>query len=407
LFVSLILISLITVAVIARKSILTQSLGDLIHSIEFFEKKAGGDNSPDDQFLSHLLAVSGRYTEAESVDTWYFGDSGSNIFNDPDRLIELSKLKPLDWRKTIEEIAKREQLILIMEAHNSPRHRQWIEQVLPILHDAGFRDYAAEGISESGVALEQRGYPIATSGVYTTEPSFSNLLRTACKLGFRVHDYEALASEMQARELEQAENLAKLFQDDPDLKLIVHAGYGHVFKRPCDNGDVYMAAHLKRLTGIEPFSILQTYHSVQEQEAAQLSELLDPEKQQPLMLMPWPKELTSVQFDVPEDGVNALVIHPPSAGGVSQRQHGFPDQRDKKVGKWNGQERTVVIGVFNRGEQPTAIALDQVMLRGERDFVLWLPKLEQADLPESKAREVRVFGPRGEISNGESSIEWK
>jgi hypothetical protein len=48
----------------------------------------------------------------------------------------------------------------------------------------------------------------------------------------------------------------------------------------------------------------------------------------------------------------------------------------------------VVIAAYQKGEPPSAIPLDQVMLReNERDFALWIPQAADYDL--------MVFGTRG------------
>jgi hypothetical protein len=306
----------------------------------------------------------------------------------PSRPVDVSKIHPRPWREALTAIASRERLIIVMEAHNEPKHRQWIEQALPVLWAAGFHDYAAEGLSEPGEILKQRGYPVSSTGPYVSDPHFGNVLRTAIGLGFELHAYESHGTDFSEREYQQAANLARLFAANPKLKLVVHAGYGHVLKTPRETGETSMAAHLWKMTGIEPCCIWQIWHSPEEGQARQLAQVL-PAGSEPLMLSPVPGGLTDPQFNFPSGAIDAIVIHAPSVGGPSQRVHSFPSARHRVTGVWNGPEWPVVIGAFRKGESADAIALDQVMLRqGERDCVLWVP---DSDF------ETRVFGLNGRI----------
>ena len=256
--------------------------------------------------------------------------------------------------ETFTKIAKQERLIIIMEAHNSPKHRQWIEQTLPILWNAGFRDYAAEGLSESGPSLKQRGYPLRSTGVYVSDPHFGNVLRTAIALDFDLHTYDTYGNDFEVREYGQAVNLAKLFAANPKLKLVVHAGYGHVLKTPDKTGMKTMAAHLWEMTGIEPYCIWQTFHSPEEREARQLAELSEPGGE-PMMLVPAPTGLSDPQFRFPPGSVDAIVVHPPGVGGPDQRIHSFKKARLRVAGDWNGSEWPVLIGAFKKGESTDAV----------------------------------------------------
>ena len=83
---------------------------------------------PDDQEryarqeLSVLLSISGRELEAELIADSRGNPSTSSV------AFTANEIEPLPWRETIEDIARREQLVIVMEAHNAPKHRQWIEQ---------------------------------------------------------------------------------------------------------------------------------------------------------------------------------------------------------------------------------------------------------------------------------------
>lgn len=375
---------LVGLATVARRSVWEPSPSDLLRAIARIEEQQIEDSATM-QELSVLLASCGRETEAESVARWAH-DGSAGTRSSP--RLELSDFAPLPWRDRFTEIANQEQLVIIMEAHNAPKHRQWIEQTLSILRAAGFREYAAEGLAESGRSLKRRGYPVSSTGFYVSDPHFGNLLRTAIKLDFEIHAYEAHGRNYDLREHGQAANLARLFRADPKLKLVVHAGYGHVLKTPQETGVKLMARHLWEMTGIEPYCIWQTWHSPEEGQARQLAELLDAESE-PMMLVPVPRGLSDPQFRFPPNAVDAIVLHPPSVGGPGQRVHSFRTERQRLLGVWDGSQWPVLVGAFEIGASADSIALDQVMLReSEREFVLWVPDGDY---------EIRVFGIDGRI----------
>ena len=393
-------VSLLALAVVARQSARELSPSSLLHTIVRLEQQGAADPGAR-QELSVMLANCGREADAEAVSHQIaIRDRVVAPTDTHSRSLDVSKLQVLPWRKTFTEIANRERLVVIMEAHNTPKHRRWIEQTLPILWSAGFRDYAAEALNESGRSLKQRGYPVPLTGFYVSDPNFGNELRTAIDLDFRIHAYEARGKNFYEREQEQAKNLAALFSANPNLKLVVHVGYGHVFKTPDDRGQKLMAGHLWEMTGIEPYCIWQTYHSPEDHEARQLADLLDLASE-PMMLIPVPNNLSDPQFRFPQGAVDAVVVHPPSVGGPSQRTHSFKTGRQRVACVWNGSEWPVLVGAFKKDEPEDSIALDQVMLReGERDLLLWVP---------SDDFELRIFGLKGQIDtinpDGSSAIE--
>ena len=399
--------SLVGLAILARQSVRELSPATLLQAIVRLEQQHTTDPGAR-QELSVLLANCGREADAESVSRPIAISGGDDAQQETRALpLDVSKLKGLPWRETLVEIASRERLVVIMEAHHSPKHRRWIEQTLPVFKSAGFRDYAAEGLFESGRSLKQRGYPVPLTGFYVSDPHFGNLLRTAIALDFDLHAYEAKASDFYQREAEQADNLARLFAANPKLKLVVHAGYAHAFKTPDETGHKLMAGHLWDLTGIEPYCIWQTYHSPQEDEARQLARLLEASGE-PQMLVPVPSGLCDPQFRFPAGAINAIVVHPPSgpckkgadplragdvqgeATPVPRVRPLFPQAARRRVaGVWTGSEWPVLVGAFKKGESADAIALDQVMLRhGETDFELWVPNVDF---------EIRSFGMTGRI----------
>jgi len=376
-------------AVFIRHSVNEGSPSSLLKTVVRLEQQGAADPGAR-QELSVMLASCGREADAEAVSRPMA--VGVGRFARPDthsRPVDISRFHARPWREVLTEVAARERLVIVMEAHDEPKHREWLEQALSVFRIAGFRDYAAEGLSESGQSLKQRGYPVSSTGPYVCDPQFGNVLRAAIGLGYELHAYESYGTNFGQREHDQAANLARLFSANPNLKLVVHAGYGHVLKKSRGTGEKSMAAYLWEMTGIEPYCIWQMWHSPEENEARQLAQLLDPGGE-PKMLVPAPSGLSDPQLNFPPGAVDALVIHPPSVGGPSLRVHSFPSARRRVTAVWNGSEWPVLVGAFKKGESADAIALDQVMLRkGERGFVLWIP---------GDDFELRLFGTRGRLN---------
>jgi hypothetical protein len=159
--------------------------------------------------------------------------------------------------KTLETLATSEQAIFINEAHHVPEHRAFSINVLKALRSLGFEYFAAETLNSN---LYSPGYPIlGTTGYYTDEPVYGDLIRTALALGYKVIAYESASESSQnEREENQAKNLVRRIVDkDPSAKMIVHAGYGHIAERGAE-GWKPMAVYFKELTGINPVTIDQT-----------------------------------------------------------------------------------------------------------------------------------------------------
>jgi len=211
--------------------------------------------------LSELSATIGNYGDAiRYADR---DDSTEPVVVDPVPVEALGRALPVALPvraiEAIRELASSRRVIMINEAHHDPRHRAFTMQLLEAMYDEGFRYFAAETLNEADTALAERGYPTAESGFYIVEPVYGSLVRTAIRLGYTVIPYES-TNDLTAdeREREQAANLqSRILKADPQAKVIVHAGWGHIFEAPVE-GVVPMAVRFRELTGIDPFTIDQT-----------------------------------------------------------------------------------------------------------------------------------------------------
>lgn len=157
------------------------------------------------------------------------------------------------WEDILTQTAHR-QVVMFNEEHTQPRGRWLVGSLLPALYQQGFRYLALEALEAADSAgLRQRGYPVATSGFYTNEPHYGNLLREAQRLGFHVVAYDAMSAD---RERDQARNLlAATLTPHPQARVVVLAGHGHIDENSTAQS---MATWVHKLAGIDPLTIEQT-----------------------------------------------------------------------------------------------------------------------------------------------------
>ncbi len=316
------------------------------------------------------LAILGRDDEIRRME--FFPQPASAArrinFRSPD-------LHPVPWRAGLAAIAREHRIVMIMEDHFVSQHREMVGATLPLFKEAGFTHYAAEAIQEPAGTLMARGFPAVETGLYTSDPRFGNLLRRALDLRFTVIGYDFGRPSHEAREESAATELARLIRNQPPSKLLVHAGFAHVFKHPTDTGQRWLASLLWEKTGVEPFTIWQWSDT---HDATEYRSLLPALRErlgdfrEPVLLMPPPSREHG--GDVPD--VDAILVHPPDGSiAPAQRTVLFPESTRRISGQWLTEKWPVIVAAFRKGEPVTAIPLDQVMLRThERDFALWIPR---------------------------------
>ena len=166
---------------------------------------------------------------------------------------------PLDAVRAIERGAARTRIVIFAEEHHLPQTRSLYEPMLRSLWKLGYRYLAAETFTDS-VMLPGFRVPTYTSGVYLRDPVYAAAVRTAIDMGYRLIAYEetvrAPAGDNSFRDRRQAENIQeRVFAKDPSAKLLVLAGRGHASEVTASDGWTPMASVLKRITGIDPFTV--------------------------------------------------------------------------------------------------------------------------------------------------------
>lgn len=189
-----------------------------------------------------------------------FYDSNDDSAPDPKWQVALAAATP---RPAIAEIVRRARatrIVILNEAHVSPRDRAFALQVARALRPLGYTTLAAEAITmDEAAALERDGFARLDTGYYTRDPVFAGFLREAIAIGYRPVGYDSPLPAWDQREGTAAENLMRqVFAADPGAKLLLYVGHGHIQEsaRP-GRGDA-VAARIKRLTGVDPLTIEQT-----------------------------------------------------------------------------------------------------------------------------------------------------
>ncbi|WP_309693285.1 hypothetical protein [Sphingomonas sp. SORGH_AS_0870] len=180
-------------------------------------------------------------------------------------------------RDAIDEIvarARHTRIVILNEAHYSPRDRAFAWQVARALRPLGYDVLAAETFAGEAAKpgdlapverLRRDGIVRRDTGFYTHDPVFAGFVRNALALGYRPLAYEQTKAQstpdggVHEREQAQADNLLAFLRANPNAKLFVYVGHGHVWEGGSDDpkGGM-MAQRLKRMSGIDPLTIEQT-----------------------------------------------------------------------------------------------------------------------------------------------------
>lgn len=168
----------------------------------------------------------------------------------------VKELEMRDAVKAISQAADSYQVVMINEAHHVTQHRVLTYRLLKRLWDKGFRYLALEGLAQDAEDKLSKSYVHETSGYFTNEPLFANLVLYARQLGFQLVSYDYgsdIGTGTEARERSAVKNLReKVFDNEPDAKMVIHVGYSHI------NEDSWLAHYLKEALKIDPLTVNQT-----------------------------------------------------------------------------------------------------------------------------------------------------
>lgn len=179
----------------------------------------------------------------------------------------------VDPVEAIARAAAQSQIVIVNEAHDSPRDRAFIADLGVALAEVGYKTYAAEAFL---APPQGEGPPRVASGWYTQEPMFGALLRALKREDYTFVAYDEMTpavvgadfvDEINKREARQASNLVnRIFLPNRDAKVLIHVGYRHNDENPQAFPRVrlrqrevtWMARRLKDILGVDPLTVDQT-----------------------------------------------------------------------------------------------------------------------------------------------------
>ncbi len=181
----------------------------------------------------------------------------------------------LNYRATealpyILEKARNHQIVMINESHNSAQNRRFTESLIIGLKEQGFQHFYVEDLTHDASIIEKMNaqkYPVMDGGYYLKEPAYGSLIRTSLEQGYKIYNYDCFPPDSiqdpmdrwAFREQGQADNILKTLEKDPNAKIIVHCGYGHLGERLLEENLGMMGALVKEKSGLDPLTINQVF----------------------------------------------------------------------------------------------------------------------------------------------------
>jgi hypothetical protein len=171
----------------------------------------------------------------------------------------LKNIQHVEARRYIHLEAKTRRVIMINEAYAKPIHRAFTLSLLSDLYRQGFRYLAMEMLNN--FSNQSLGQVTMHTGYYAAEPVAGELIRTALSIGYTLVSYEDTAAGVHTanqRDSIQAANIYAILQKDTAAKILVHASFAHISKKPGPGGYIPMALAFRRMSGVDPLTIDQT-----------------------------------------------------------------------------------------------------------------------------------------------------
>ena len=234
---------------------------------EMFRRVSLGDPtdlySREDQIHMQSLPAAGREDRHAVVEGWSPVAGQCHATDEPSG----------DVMSTIAGLAAETRIVIVNEAHDRPHHREFTRRLAIRIAPLGYTHFAVEAFFPDTLANDAIPYARTNWGRYVNEPVFGSLVRTAKDLDLTLVAYDSSLSDAEAalepvervklRDERQALRLAEVIADLPESdRILIHVGYSHAAEVPirgCDGNPLeWMAARLKRHTGLDPLTIDQT-----------------------------------------------------------------------------------------------------------------------------------------------------
>jgi len=193
------------------------------------------------QFLSMIDAMFGRYDDAGR----HYADSfpAKAPIECPSPPFQKTPIED-----SIAAIAGNSRVLLVNESHSNVETRASIIRALPALRRAGYTHVAMEALNPASPDAITQGsgatggdylHDNVKAGFYLREPVYAQMVEEAHRLGYGLVAYESERTWDDQREAQQAANLKRWLDANPGARVVVVAGYSHIWK-----SDGWMAERL-------------------------------------------------------------------------------------------------------------------------------------------------------------------
>jgi hypothetical protein len=302
--------------------------------------------------------------------------------------------------KAIVKASGGRQIVILNEAHDKAQHRAFGLQLAAALRAEGFTYMAAEAFAPRPDRKKNPiKYPDLKTGYYTKDPIFADFVRQGINMGYRLVPYE-ITSDQRAkikkedstsriinRETSQAKNIIEnILKDDPKARIFIYVGYAHAtenWKISKDGREVgWMAAQIKRMTGIDPLTIDQVYGTDGRYSNNRANDVVydyvtaqEDIHSSLIMKNKAGAFLTSKYYD---GKIDLTVFHPKQAM-IEGRPNWLYMSGYRKAFKIENKDffkdRNIMLQAFVISEIKSAIPMDQLVIRGaEGHQIMLLPK---------------------------------
>ncbi len=157
-----------------------------------------------------------------------------------------------DYNSIFENTSSR-QVVMVNESHSYPEHRVFTTSLLQELFNQGFRYFALEDLGDHDKTINDRKHNLRTDGFHINETMFAEMVRKAKEIGFILVPYDNNdAWEIAERDSLGALELKRIFDLEPDAKMLVFCGLAHI-----DKTKKRLGYYIKSMLNIDPLTISQ------------------------------------------------------------------------------------------------------------------------------------------------------
>ena len=337
----------------------------------------------------YLATIEGKIGNHQSGLLW-MDRALSDKSHDANTLPDFRAKKAIPY---IVERAKNHRIVVTNERHHASPDRLLPLHLLESLYAQGFRYLAVETLSNAH-SINKLGYPKRDDGYYSNDVVYAQLLRSARTLGFEIVAYEQEQDQVAPEDPEnpmnrsserdqwQAKNIiSRIFDKDPDAKVLIHCGYGHVSEEMLSRSTP-MTRFLKDMTGRDPLSISQVnfserHSSDQEspwrRQAANQGFLSD----HPIVLVDSHDNLIDFRTGVDIEVVGLKTIYE-NGRPVWMRMGGIRSPKTIKTPECIS--RSCVVEVFDSTEDERAVPYDRLEIERSTHATVYIPSVDSLKL---------------------------